>query len=145
MCYISVVSALANIAPETATRCLSNLNLCSKNRVFLSDGFQKCQKICDFICPGAWFLDVNLGSTTFVLLWLTLLLMYYSSFILLILFYFIDTYTWLSLFMMIQYVSFYISRFPWSFPKLYCENKHQYKEVNHIVIIIVDCQHEPEI
>ena len=34
---------------------------------------------------------------------------------------------------------------PMKYPKLYCENKHQYKEVNHIVIIIVDCQHKPEI
>ena len=45
-----------------------NLNVCSKNRVFLSDGFQKFQKNCDFICLGAWFLGVNLGSTTIVLL-----------------------------------------------------------------------------
>ena len=46
----------------------SNLNLCSKNSVFLSDGFQKFQKISDFICPGAWFLGVNLGFLAFVLL-----------------------------------------------------------------------------
>ena len=60
------------IVPEMAARCNSNLNLCSNNRVFLSDGFQKFQKICDFICPGAWFLVVNLGSKTIVFSWLIL-------------------------------------------------------------------------
>ena len=28
--------------------------------MFLSDGFKEFQKICDSICPGAWFLGVNL-------------------------------------------------------------------------------------
>ena len=38
----------------------------------LSDEFQKCQKISDSICVGAWFLWPNLGSTTILLVWLTL-------------------------------------------------------------------------
>ena len=59
------------IVEETSSRCSSNLNLCLKNRVFLSDGFQKFQKIYDFICPGAMFLVVDLGFTI-LLLWLIL-------------------------------------------------------------------------
>ena len=34
------------------------------SRVFLSDGFQKFQKICDSICPGPWFLGEAVSSGT---------------------------------------------------------------------------------
>ena len=65
---MSDLCAIKYLVQETAARCSGNLSHCSNNQAFLSDGFQIFQKIYDSICPGAWFLGVNLGFTTFVLL-----------------------------------------------------------------------------